>query len=153
MTNPTAINTIKPIITLGCCPRCACLLTQNYDYEPYCVQCGWVDYLSEPLITEKSSPNVTAVFSGTVYTLRYSGPDPKMKNILLRHRIEKTGVHGRLANVVFCPFTLDEKPCGADMEHTSLSGKRFDMGEKRYHCPVGHALSLITTDGGVTSWR
>ena len=48
---------------------------------------------------------------------------------------------------VTCPF------CGSEMEQSSLSGKRREIREERYRCPLGHRISLIPKRDGNMGWK
>ena len=39
------------------CPRCSGMVVQHALYEPYCMQCGWVDHGEMPAITLDKETN------------------------------------------------------------------------------------------------
>ena len=113
------------------CPRCKKPLFTNY-YEPECLQCGYAHYEFTPPTQIGGKSQMS---SGRKYIFRYVGDFPKMAERLVHSRLER--LRNRVVRVPTCPF------CEAEMEQSSLSGKRREIREERYRCPDGHRISLI----------
>ncbi len=123
------------------CPRCEASLIITYN-EPECLQCGFVDYTYTPptRITKKS-----LMSTGTRYVFRYIGDAPKLAETLTHVQLRR--LRNRVVYGVTCPF------CEAEMDQSSLSGKRREIREERYRCPQGHRISLIPRKDGSMGWK
>ena len=127
------------------CPRCTGTIVFSYE-EPCCLQCGYVDYHSPPRRNGNGNGHTSILNKGTEFILRYAGDSQWLNNRLATVKIVR--VRNRVAYCLDCPF------CGDNMEQASLSGRRKDMREERYKCPVGHRVSLIPSNNeGVVGWK
>ena len=122
------------------CPRCAGPLVTTY-YEPECLHCGFADYSYTP----PTQIGNTLMSSGTRFVFRYIGDAPRLTETLAHVRLRR--INSRIVFGVTCPF------CDADMEQSSLSGKRREIREERYKCPDGHRVSLIPKRDGSMGWK
>ena len=128
------------------CPRCEAPLVSNY-HEPQCLQCGYVDYSYTPpaRIGRKN-----LMSSGTSFAFRYMGDAPKLTDTLTYVQLRR--LRNRIVFGVTCPF-CKTNDVDVDMEQSSLSGKRKEIREERYHCPVGHRVSLVPRRDGSMGWK
>ena len=123
------------------CPRCDAALIKAY-YEPECLQCGFVDYsYTRPIRIGKKS----LMSAGTQFVFRYVGDAPRLVETLAHVRLRR--LRSRIVFGVTCPF------CEAEMDQSSLSGKRREIREERYRCPEGHRVSLIPRRDGSMGWK
>ena len=135
----TARNLETATAAADACPRCNSLTLRRYD-ETTCPACGWVKYETEERVSE-----ATPVTRITERVIRYKGEFAAMRDTRVRVRIARRKT--KLVSYPFCPF------CGAEMRESSLSGKRRDIREERYACPLGHRISLVPTRNGGQIWR
>ena len=123
------------------CPRCDASLIIVYD-DPQCMTCGYVDYHYTPP-TPITKNNLMSQATRRVF--RYVGPAENLMETLIHARLQR--VRNRVIYDVTCPF------CEAQMEQSSLSGKRRDLREERYRCPKEHRVSLIPKRSGGWGWK
>lgn len=124
------------------CKRCDSRLFMG-DYEPECLNCGYAEYSYTQAKLPKNNRGILS--TATRFIIRYSGEFANLAQTLAHVKLVRSG--HKVVYDVKCPF------CEEHMEQTSLSGKRPDMREQRYKCPIGHRLSLIPNHRGVLGWR
>lgn len=124
------------------CPRCSASMVITYE-DPQCLICGYADYTYTPPAAEIVKNNVMSRSTQRVF--RYMGPSENLSETLIHARLHR--VRNRVAFAVTCPF------CEAQMEESSLSGKRRERREQRYRCPKEHRVSLIPKRGGGMGWK
>ena len=124
------------------CPRCQASLIITY-HEPECLQCGYVYYSYTPPTTIIKTKSLMS--STTRFVFRYIGDSPHLMETLIHAHLER--IRNRIVYAVTCPF------CQAEMEQSSLSGKRREIREERYKCPDGHRISLIPNKQHIMGWR
>ena len=125
------------------CPRCDASLVSSY-YEPQCLQCGYVDYGFKPpaRIGKKN-----LMSSSTRYVFRYIGEAPLLAETLAHVQLRR--LRNRIVFGVTCPFCDDD----VEMEQSSLSGRRKEIREERFHCHYGHRVSLVPRQDGSMGWK
>lgn len=136
-------ETPKPIEPRRFCPRCSANLTISYDNEPQCLICGYTDYSYTQPPSEIVKNNLMS--RATQRVIRYVGHASNLSETLVHARLQR--VRNRVIFDVKCPF------CEAQMEQSSLSGKRRERREERYRCPKEHRVSLVPKRGGGMGWK
>ena len=133
------VTTKKPGVY---CPKCRGLFLISYQ-ERQCVTCGYVDYSYEPPTNGRRRKSL--VSDGTRFVLRYMGDSPTLLETTIEVQVVR--VRNKVVHKVACPF------CSKTMEQASLSGKRREIREERYKCPLGHRVSLLPGRNGHAGWK
>ena len=132
---------VKPAIRSLVCPRCDSRLHRNYD-EITCLQCGHVDY---NFMIHNAHHQKNMMSTATRFVLRYIGDFPQLTDRLTHVQLRR--YRNRAIYAVTCPF------CNAEMEQSSLSGKRREVREERYKCTDGHRISLMPGKNSELGWK